>query len=410
MGGISSKPRIDKALGASFPEHERVFGLENFGNTCYCNSVLQALYYCKPLREKCIEESLSRDPHEEDDMLSCLCDLFHTISTQKRRCGVYPPRRFIAKLRAENEVFNNQMHQDAHELLNYLLNEMADILEKRHKKEDGGVSTSSDKGASPDLKGRFAATVTRGTPRNENEEDEKGRGEDLEVKPGGSEDNCSEDLKYVCKTWIHSMFEGILTNETRCLACDTVTSRHESFLDLSLEIEQNSSVADCMQNFSAIESMRADNKFFCDTCCSLQEAHKRMRIKRLPNVLALHLKRFKYIEQLQRFKKLSYRIAFPMELTVPDVIVDAKDAGRKYRLFAVIVHAGSGPNHGHYVALVRTHQHWLCFDDDAVDVVDEAQIQAYFGLSQETAASTDTGYILFYQMEPWDGTAAADAE
>jgi len=252
--------------------------------------------------------------------------------------------------------------------------------------------------------------LTRGTPHNEKEENDKTCGEDLEEQPDGSEDDCIEDLKYVCKTWIHSMFEGILTNETRCLACDTVTSRHESFLDLSLEIEQNSSVADCMQNFSAIESMRADNKFFCDTCCSLQEAHKRMRIKRLPNVLALHLKRFKYMEQLQRFKKLSYRIAFPMELTVPDVIVDAKDAGRKYRLFAVIVHAGSGPNHGHYVALVRTHQHWLCFDDDAVDVVDEAQIQAYFGLSQDTAASTDTGYILFYQTEPWDGTATADAE
>ena len=60
---------------------------------------------------------------------------------------------------------------------------------------------------------------------------------------------CSRNgwRRYVCKTWIHSMFEGILTNETRCLACDTVTSRHESFLDLSLEIEQNSSVADCMQ-------------------------------------------------------------------------------------------------------------------------------------------------------------------
>ena len=46
---LSSKRRVD--LGASFPESERVFGLENFGNTCYCNSVLQALYYCKPLRE-----------------------------------------------------------------------------------------------------------------------------------------------------------------------------------------------------------------------------------------------------------------------------------------------------------------------------------------------------------------------
>ena len=28
---------------------------------------------------------------------------------------------------------------------------------------------------------------------------------------------------------------------------------------------------------------------------------------------------------------------------------------RPYRLFAVVVHVGSGPHHGHYVALVRRH-------------------------------------------------------
>jgi len=32
-------------------EVERLWGIENFGNTCYCNSVLQALYACEPFRE-----------------------------------------------------------------------------------------------------------------------------------------------------------------------------------------------------------------------------------------------------------------------------------------------------------------------------------------------------------------------
>jgi len=410
MGGISSKQRIDKALGSAFPENERVYGLENFGNTCYCNSVLQALYYCKPLRERCIEESLSKQENGDDDLLACLCDLFHSISTQRKRCGVHPPRRFVAKLRAENEVFNNQMHQDAHELLNYLLNEMAEILEKRNKaaaKAKAGSADASGAGAQDDADGDGDGGRSSPAAGSEN----GGASADGEVSSSGAGGSGSSSKPYIPKTWIHNIFEGLLTNETRCLACDSVTSRDESFLDLSLEIEQNSSVSACMRNFSANESLRGDNKFFCDTCCSLQEAHKRMRIKRLPNVLALHLKRFKYIEQLQRFKKLAYRIAFPIDLKLTNVCDEAVDPDRKYKLFAVIVHAGSGPNHGHYVALVRAHNQWLCFDDDLIEPIEEAQIQAYFGSSLETAGSTETGYLLFYQAEQasWDDAGEREA-
>lgn len=76
-------------------------------------------------------------------------------------------------------------------------------------------------------------------------------------------------------TLVHRLFEGVLTSETRCLTCETVSSRDECFLDLSIDIEQNSSVTACLRQFSASEMLCQKNKFFCDSCCDLQEAEKR---------------------------------------------------------------------------------------------------------------------------------------
>jgi hypothetical protein len=40
---------------------------------------------------------------------------------------------------------------------------------------------------------------------------------------------------------------------------------------------------------------------------------------------------------------------------------------------------GSGPNHGHYVCLVKSPTGWLCIDDDLVDAVDESVLPTFFG-------------------------------
>lgn len=66
----------------------------------------------------------------------------------------------------------------------------------------------------------------------------------------------------------------------------------------------------------------------------------RMKIKRLPNVLALHLKRFKYQEDVGKYTKLAYRVAFPLELRLFNTVDDARDPDRLYELFAIVVHIG----------------------------------------------------------------------
>ncbi len=68
------------------------------------------------------------------------------------------------------------------------------------------------------------------------------------------------------------------------------------------------------RGFSSSEMLAMESKYYCEKCCSKQEATKRLRVKKLPQILALHLKRFKFMEQSQRFTKLSYRVTFPWEL------------------------------------------------------------------------------------------------
>lgn len=47
---------------------------------------------------------------------------------------------------------------------------------------------------------------------------------------------------------------------------------------------------------------------------------------------------------------------------------DAVNPDRMYNLVAVVIHCGSGPNRGHYISIVKSHEYWLLFDDDMVDV------------------------------------------
>eukprot|EP01117_Protostelium_nocturnum_P017906 TRINITY_DN7372_c0_g1_i1.p1 TRINITY_DN7372_c0_g1~~TRINITY_DN7372_c0_g1_i1.p1 ORF type:complete len:380 (+),score=102.31 TRINITY_DN7372_c0_g1_i1:108-1247(+) len=347
--------KFEKDLGDEFPPGEHYFGCENYGNTCYCNSVLQSLYFCVPFRQKIIEyfEREVKDRNKEETLLTCTAEFFHLIHTNKKRTGVVGPKKFINRLRKENELFRGFMQQDAHEFLNYLLNEIAETLEKEQK------------------------------------EKEKDNKKEKKNEP----------------TFIHQIFEGVLTNETKCMTCESVTSRDESFLDLSIDIEQNTSLAYCLKNFSKIETLRGDEKFFCDSCHSKQEAEKSIKIKKLPRILVLHLKRFKYIEQAQKFKKLGYRVNFPVELRLENTMPETEDSNRLYKLCSIVTHIGSGPNHGHYISITKSHDKWILFDDEDIDLMAERELAQFYGATNETLSHirrSETGYLLFYQTDQLD--------
>lgn len=306
-----------------------------------------------------------------DSLVMCLADLFHSIATQKRRVGTIAPKRFITRLKKENDLFDNYMQQDAHEFLNYLLNTVSETMIEEKKQEKERI-----------LKG---GTIKKG-------------GVTVTLSPATAGIEKKEDNQRPERTWVQDIFQGTLTNETRCLACETVSSKDEDFLDLSIDVEQNTSITHCLRVFSQTETLCGDQKYFCETCSSKQEAQKRMRIKRLPQMLALHLKRFKYLDQLNRHTKLSYRVLFPMELRLFNVSDDASNGDRLYDLVATVVHCGATPNRGHYITLVKSNNFWLLFDDDIVEKMDISSMEDFSGLSDNgTQKNSESAYIMFYQ-------------
>lgn len=292
-----------------------------------------------------------------ESLFSALKDIFEAVIAHRSRIGVVSPHKFLEILRRENEMFRTPMHQDAHEFLNLVLNEVVENVEHYSKSRVHEIEDKDANGA---------------------------------VLPSNTVDAAAPNST----GWVHELFEGTLTSETRCLTCENTSQRDEAFLDLSVDLEQHSSVTSCLRKFSEEEMLCERNKFHCDRCGGLQEAEKRMKIKRLPKILALHLKRFKYTEDLQRLQKLFHRVVYPYYLRLFNTTDDAEDPDRLYELYAIVVHIGGGPYHGHYVSIIKTQDRgWLLFDDEMVEPVDKAYVRRFFGGEDQLACA----YVLFYQ-------------
>jgi ubiquitin carboxyl-terminal hydrolase 9/13 len=304
----------------------------------------------------------------EESTFTALKDIFMALVASTSRSGVLSPQRFLEIFKRDNEMFRTSMHQDAHEFYGLVLNSVISNVEANAQRRRELSPPHNDEA----LAQAMSAAVTSAV----------------------SAMGLSGGTRSPGTGWVHEIFEGVLTSETKCLTCETASQRDETFLDLSIDLEQHSSVTSCLRKFSAEEMLCERNKFHCDNCGGLQEAEKRMKIKRLPKILALHLKRFKYTEDMTRLQKLFHRVVYPYHLRMFNTTDDADDPDRLYELYAVVVHIGGNAYHGHYVSVVKTKDRgWILFDDEMVEPVDKHYVRNFFGDKPGQACA----YVLFYQ-------------
>uniref|UniRef100_A0A669D7C0 Ubiquitin carboxyl-terminal hydrolase n=1 Tax=Oreochromis niloticus TaxID=8128 RepID=A0A669D7C0_ORENI len=376
-----------------------VTGLRNLGNTCYMNSILQVLSHLHVFREcflrldltqalellasavqgqlagkassqppliqrKGLQTSLGSgvglsggasrarsmeliQPKEPSSKHISLCHELHTLFQVmwSGKWALVSPFAMLHSVWQLIPAFRGYAQQDAQEFLCELLDKV------QHELESTGKHTTS-----------------AGVPQTQ-----------------------KRLIKQVLSV-VNTIFHGQLLSQVTCLACDHRSNTVEPFWDLSLEFperyhsnsRESAAQASChltemLAKFTETEALEG-NIYACDQCNSarrrtsskpviLTEAQKQLMVHKLPQVLRLHLKRFRWSGRNHR-EKIGVHVSFDQLLNMepyccrepspkgvpcsspssPSAAGSPRPKHFLYELSAVVMHHGKGFGSGHYTA------------------------------------------------------------
>ncbi|XP_045213600.1 ubiquitin carboxyl-terminal hydrolase 22-like [Mercenaria mercenaria] len=342
-------------------------GLINLGNTCFMNSIVQALIHTPVLREYFLADKHVCQMSKEANEQCLVCELSRIF--QEFYSGIsstYIPFRLLHLVWTSARHLAGYEQQDAHEFLIAAL----DLLHRHCIAGSNGRSSNS--------------------PHN-------------------------------CQCIIDQIFTGGLQSDVTCQHCNNVSTTIDPIWDISLDLGPGlyngshpapitgysnspgnydpTSLLDCLKRFTKPEHLGSSAKIKCSSCGCYQESTKQLTMKKLPIVACFHLKRFEHSTGYH--KKISTYVSFPEELDMTPFMSSSKtningsvhnstkglSCKNKYSLFAVVNHSGT-IECGHYTCFIRQHKNqWFKCDDHLITRA----------LPQEVLNSE--GYLLFYHKQ-----------
>lgn len=161
----------------------------------------------------------------------------------------------------------------------------------------------------------------------------------------------------------------------------TDPSWDHQFLPESSSLE----LTDCLESTFSREQLDSGNSLFCRRCEGHVQAFRRLSIARLPEVLILHLKRFKHGQGVR--EKDRRKVGFPLkDLNMGPYLHPRDFRPALYDLYAVSYHYGDLSS-GHYTAASRLPTgEWYSFNDATVRLLKPEDV------------IEDAAYLLFYQL------------
>nr|XP_020145192.1 ubiquitin carboxyl-terminal hydrolase 20 [Microcebus murinus] len=317
-------------------------GMKNLGNSCYMNAALQALSNCPPLTQFFLEcGGLVRT-----DKKPALCKSYQKLVSEvwhKKRPSYVVPTSLSHGIKLVNPMFRGYAQQvrghpgrfQAWLQVSTTVETFQDLSLPIPGKEDLA---------------KLHSAIYQNVP----------------AKPG----TCGDS--YAAQGWLAFIMEYIRRFVVSCTP--------SWFWGPVVTLE------DCLAAFFAADELKGDNMYSCERCKKLRNGVKYCKVLRLPEILCVHLKRFRH-EVTYSFK-INSHVSFPLEgLDLrPFLAKECTSQITTYDLFSVICHHGTAGS-GHYIAYCQNviNGQWYEFDDQYVTEV------------HETVVQNVEGYVLFYR-------------
>ncbi|QHS72930.1 putative ubiquitin-specific protease UBP5 [Saccharomyces paradoxus] len=358
-----------------------IVGLENMGNCCYMNCILQCLVGTHDLVRMFLDNTYLNFINFDSSRGSkgLLAKSFAILVNSMHRHGAFTPPNIrttpvqtiqFKKICGHiNSIFSDSMQQDCQEFCQFLL--------------DGLHEDLNQNGGKKHLKQL-------------SEEEERMR-EKMSIRKA----SALEWERFLLTDFsaIIDLFQGQYASRLQCQVCEHTSTTYQTFSVLSVPVPRvkTCNILDCFREFTKCERLGVDEQWSCPKCLKKQPSTKQLKITRLPKKLIINLKRFD-----NQMNKNNVFVQYPYFLDLTpywardfnhETIVneDIPTRGQvppfRYRLYGVACHSGSLCG-GHYTSYVYKgpKKGWYFFDDSL-----------YRPITFNTEFITPNAYVLFYE-------------
>jgi ubiquitin C-terminal hydrolase len=342
-------------------KNDKFIGLQNYGATCYINSLLQQLYMIPEFRSGILNVPILENKELFQDLESNpvyqLQLVFANLSYSIKQ--YHTPLHFIQSIKYfNNQPINVSQQQDCEEFLNILIDRLESVL-KVIGQED--VLDNS-------IRGRLSSEVI----------------------------SLDKDFPYY-------------------------SEQETPSLNISIEIKNKRTIEDALDQYVKGEIIEG---YDCEKHGKKINILKRNSIKKLSKNVVIHIKRFEFDYNTFEKVKLNDYFEFPMVIdfkpwmrssilyqnkddpNFKDVEIDYNEIndteGFKYQLTGVLVHLGTSADSGHYYSYIYDpiNEKWFEYNDSRISDFNLANLKLEcFGEDKdglESGSRPQNAYLLFY--------------